>query len=108
MLNNLQQNPFGTSNRTLMKLLLVVFWTGALTLVALALGAFFAVIALINLVLDALTELVQHLSALYSQTDSLGKILLVLVGIWLVSKGAPWSVRSLRKTYQSLRTALRW
>ena len=99
---------FDASNRKLMTLFLVVFWTGALTLVALALGAFIAVIYLINLVLDAVTELAAHLSALYTSTDSLGKILLLIVGLYIVSKLAPWALRSLRKSYQSLRKALRW
>src|SRR4051812_15794453 len=86
-----------------MKIFLVIFWSGALTLVALALGAFIAVIYLINLFLDALTELVSHLASLYSHTDSLGKVLFLLVGFFLVSKLTPWAVRSLQKSYQSLR-----
>jgi hypothetical protein len=99
---------FDLSDRKLMTLFLVVFWTGALTLVALALGAFIAVIYLINLVLDAVTELVANLASLYTHTDSLGKVLLLLVGLYIVSKLAPWAIRSLRKSYQSLRQALGW
>lgn len=91
-----------------MTIFLVIFWTGALALVALALGAFIAVVYLINLVLDAIGELADHLAALYTHTDSLGKILLLIVGLYVVSKLVPWGVRSLRKSHQSLRTALRW
>src|SRR5690242_8470035 len=90
------------TNSKFMTIFLVVFWTGALTLVALALGAFIAVIYLINLVLDAITELVGHLTSLYSHTDSLGKILFLLVGMYIVVKLVPWAARSLRKSYQSL------
>jgi hypothetical protein len=99
---------FDASNRKLLTLFLVVFWTGALTLLALALGAFIAAIYLINLALDAVTELVAHLSSLYNHTDSLGKILLLIVGLYIVSKLAPWTARSLRKSYQSMHTTLRW
>jgi ABC-type multidrug transport system fused ATPase/permease subunit len=72
---------FDASNCKMMTLFLVIFWTGALTLVGLTLGAFIAVVYLINLFLDAVSELAMHLSSLYSHTGSLGKILLVLVGI---------------------------
>lgn len=99
---------FDLSNRKFMTVFLVIFWTGALTLVALALGAFIAVIYLINLVLDALTELAGHLADLYIHTDSLGKVLLLLVGFFIVFKLAPRVVRSLQKSYQSVRQALRW
>src|SRR5258708_39810991 len=108
MITQKNQILFDLSNRKLLTLFLVVFWTGAFTLVALALGAFIAVIYLINLVLDAITELVVHLSSLYTHADSLGKVLLLIVGLYIVSKVAPWGARSLRKSYQSLRTALRW
>jgi hypothetical protein len=99
---------FDLSNRKLMTVFLVVFWTGALTLVALALGAFIAVIYLINLVLDAITELVAHLTSLYTHTDSLGKILLLIVGLYIVSKISPWAVKSVRKSYQSVRKTIGW
>jgi hypothetical protein len=108
MITHKNQPLVDLTNRKLMTLFVVVFWTGALTLVALALGAFIAVIYLINLVLDAITELVVHLSSLYNHTDSLGKILLLIVGLYLVAKLAPWAARSLRKSYQSVRTALGW
>ncbi len=99
---------FDANNRKMLILFLVVFWTGALTLVALALGAFIVVIYLINLVLDAISELVVHLSSLYIHTDSLGKILLLIVGLYIVSKAAPWGARSLRKSYQSVRQTIGW
>jgi hypothetical protein len=108
MITQKNQPLLDLSNRKLMAVFLIVFWTGALTLVALALGAFIAVIYLINLFLDAITELVVHLASLYTHTDSLGKILLLIVGLYIVSKLAPWAARSLRKSYQSLRTTLRW
>lgn len=92
----------------LMKMFLVIFWTGAFTLAALALGAFVAVIYLINLVLDAITELAAHLVSLYSHTDSLGKILLLIIGLFIVSKVTPWAARSLQRSYQSVRQTLRW
>ncbi len=108
MITQKNQPLVDLTNRKLMTLFLVVFWTGALTLVALALGAFIAVIYLINIFLDSVTELAAPLSTMYTHPDSLGKILLLIVGLYIVSKLAPWALRSLRKSYQSLRTALRW
>jgi hypothetical protein len=99
---------FNVSNRKLLTVVSVIFWTGTLTLVALALGVFIAVVYLINLTLDAVTELAVNLASLYSHTDSLGKILLWMVALYIFVKIGPWVVRSLRKSYQSLHTLLHW
>jgi len=98
----IQERPvfFGLTDRTLFLAAMVIFTLGILTALAIAVGVFIIVISLFTLFVDALHELATHLVNLYTQADSLGKILLLLAAIYGFVKLFPSIHRSVRTAFQ--------
>ena len=84
----IQEKPvFLLSNeRYLSLLLLTVFLLGSLALLSLTVGAFIFALYLLNLLIDSLTGFCQSLAAIYLQSDSFVKLLMWLIGIFLLYK----------------------
>ena len=77
--------------------LVAIFTLGTVTVVALALAALFAISYLLNLTVSAIAESMHHIAVLYSGSDSLTKVIILLLGGWCLFKLARSAVCSLRK-----------
>jgi len=78
--------------------LATIITVGTLSCFGLILAAIIGVSYLLMLAVDALHELVTHISMVYSQADSLSKIIVWFLVVFLLGKLSPVMVRSLRAT----------
>ena len=88
-------------NGKMMSVILIIFLLGSMTAVAALMATLLTIVYLLNLVIDAAIELIQHLVLVYTQADSLGKILLLGILTYLLSTLMPRLYRHMRYTRQT-------
>jgi len=95
----MQQNKssFTYDPRYVSALLALVFTLGTLALIALVVALFILCLYILNIALDAVCEVVSTLSHLYTGGDSIVKLVIWLVGLYVLCKLAPWVVVRFRR-----------
>lgn len=93
----IQEKPiFALNDRKLFAAMLLTFTLGLFTLLALVCAALIGLAYLLNIVLDSFTEVVNHLTAIYTHSDSLVKLLMWCIALFLLVKISPFLTRVFR------------
>lgn len=93
----IQEKPvFALNDRKLFVAMLLTFTLGLFTLLALVCAALVGLAYLLNIVLDSFTEVVNHLTAIYSHSDSLLKLFMWCIALFLIVKISPFLTRVFR------------
>jgi hypothetical protein len=82
-------------------ILATVVSVGTLSCFALILAVVIGVSYLLILAVNAVCELMTHIAAVYSQADSLAKIIVWLLVALLLLKVSPWIAASLKRSLSS-------
>ena len=94
-----QRRFFAADQRYISALLMLIFGLGTLTLVGLVVGAFIACMYVLNLALNAVSEVISTISQLYVGGDSFIRLVMWLVPLMLVWKLAPTLAKLFRRAF---------